>query len=445
MSKSVLVKNIFSVGIIQVVNYLFPLITIPIVTRIIGPDKFGVLNFTTAFVAYFVLLIGYGFDLTATRRIAADPDNVDKRSKVFSEVFSTQCLLMLVSIVFFVIVMLFVPQFREERLVAAFTFITCFATLMTQNWLFQAMQDLPKIAILNMISKVLFTTVIVLTIREKSDYIWIPLIISSIDLTIATASFIWAIYKYKLKLYVSKLRFCLELLWEEKIYFFSLCVISLYSNTNIIVLGMVQKPEEVGYYTAGLKLILIVKALVFLPLAQAVFPYMGKAFGESFQKGITIAQKLIPVILSLTLFIGFGILISSPLFIGFLYGEAFTPAIEVCRVLSFIPMLVALNTVLGIHLMMNLKMDKQFFRIICLSAVVGIPLNYYLVRSYGYMGPAYTLVFIEVLNFVSLYAILKSRGIEIFNGSYFKPSYFYKMLQMLQRRAMAKYNAYLIG
>ena len=70
MKNNQLLKNIFSLGSVQLVNYVFPLITVPYVSRIIGPDSYGIINYATAFIAYFTLLIGYGFDLTGTRKIA---------------------------------------------------------------------------------------------------------------------------------------------------------------------------------------------------------------------------------------------------------------------------------------------------------------------------------------------------------------------------------------
>ena len=73
-AKKGLVTNVFSLGVVQIANYVFPFITVPIVSRIIGPDRLGVLNFSSAFMAYFTLLINFGFDLSATRAIAANRD-----------------------------------------------------------------------------------------------------------------------------------------------------------------------------------------------------------------------------------------------------------------------------------------------------------------------------------------------------------------------------------
>ncbi|NDK57505.1 flippase [Pontibacter fetidus] len=418
--KKGLLKNITSVGFVQIANYVFPMITIPIVSRIVGPDKLGVINFTASFIAYFTLLIGFGFDLTATRKIAADPGNENNRNKVFSEVFTSQSLLFIFSLVVFIISLYTIPELKQEKMVAIYTFLTCLATLFTQNWLFQAMQDLPKVAILNLLSKVIFTIIILIMVKAKEDYIWQPLALSLSQVLIAIISFAWAIKKYRLKFHFIKVSRSLRLLWDEKTFFFSLCIISLYTTTNIVVLGILQDSTQVAYYTSAQKLIAIMQAVITIPLAQAFYPYIGKAFGESYERGIEIAQKLIPIVFVFTFIAGVIIFAGAPIFIKFFYGEAFKPAIEVCRILAFVPMCIALGTIAGIHVMLNLKKDKLFFKVICVGATVSIFLNIFLVKHFGYIGSAYTWAITECFNLVLLVVMLKIHGISILNLTYFK-------------------------
>src|SRR5215831_3436855 len=215
--KKGLIRNIASLGVVQIANYVFPLISVPVISRIIGPEKFGVINFAAAFIAYFIFFIGYGFDLSATRKIAHDPDNAENRNRVFSEVFFSQCILLFISIIIFAILLNVVPQLQTEKEVAVFSFLICFSTLITQNWLFQAMQDLSKVAWFNLISKILFTIAVLVVIRERSDYIWQPLILSISQITVSVISFTWAVKKYNIKLQRVSLRNCFALLWNEKI------------------------------------------------------------------------------------------------------------------------------------------------------------------------------------------------------------------------------------
>lgn len=419
MSKKVLVKNIFSVGFIQIANYVFPLITVPVVSRAIGPDRFGVINFANAFVAYFILFIGYGFDLTATRKIAQDPDNLENRNKVFSETFYAQSLLLLISTAFFFFFLFYMPQLRHEKLVAIFSFSVCFGTLITQNWLFQAMQDLSKIAILNLVGKIVFTIIILTTVHRRSDYVWQPLAVSISSILVGGFSFIWSIKRYKLKLQRIAFSSCFKLLWEEKFFFFSLVIINLYTTTNIVILGLIKNAEEVGYYAAGQKLVAIFQSIISLVLIQALFPYIGKAFGESHKKGLDIAQKLLPIVIIITSLAGIFLFIAGPYILILIYGEAFRLSVPVFKILAFTPVIIAFSTIAGIQVMINLKMDNLFFKITCVGAVFSVISNCLFISKYGYKASAYSLLFTELLVAVLFYVGLRRNGINLVNRKYF--------------------------
>src|SRR5476649_2627192 len=108
--KKHLSKSFFSLSLVQIANNVLPLISVPYVSRIIGPDKFGLINFAASFIAYFVLFIGFGFELSATRRIAQDPYNKAHRDLVFSEVLYSQLILFAVSVFVFIILLFTIPQ-----------------------------------------------------------------------------------------------------------------------------------------------------------------------------------------------------------------------------------------------------------------------------------------------------------------------------------------------
>jgi PST family polysaccharide transporter len=142
---------------------------------------------------------------------------------------------------------------HNELAVAVFSFLISFASVFNQNWLFQAFQELSKVAILNFISKLLFTLSVILLIRNEQDYTWQPLLTSTIQICTAIFSFVWAIKRYKIRLCKIPVSQVLVLLWSEKVVFFSMVLISLYTTTNTVVLGLFRPAQEVGYYTAKIE------------------------------------------------------------------------------------------------------------------------------------------------------------------------------------------------
>ena len=153
-------------------NVLLPLLTVPYVVRIIGPDRLGLLNFSLAYVAYFTLFINYGFEMAAVRAIAADRNNRALVNRIFSEVLTGKVLLFGVSTVVFGFLSYYNPAFREHRWLHLCTYLSCVGVVLFPIWLFQAMEDLGRVAFFNLIVKVLFTLSVFVLIRQPDDYIY---------------------------------------------------------------------------------------------------------------------------------------------------------------------------------------------------------------------------------------------------------------------------------
>jgi PST family polysaccharide transporter len=199
-----------------------------------------------------------------------------------------------------------------------------------------------------------------------------------------------------------------------------LVIINLYTTTNIVILGLVKNAEEVGYYTAGQKLVAIFQSIISLVLIQALFPYISKAFGESHERGLDIAQKLLPIVISLTFLAGVFLFLAGPYILILMYGESFRSAVPVFRILAFSPVIIAFSTVVGIQVMMNLKMDNLFFRITCIGAVFSVLCSCLFVQKFGFKASAYNLLCTELLVAVLFYIGLRRKGINVVNKKYFK-------------------------
>jgi O-antigen/teichoic acid export membrane protein len=424
MSVKLLVRNIVSQSILQVANLVLPFITIPYITKIIGPDKFGVINYAAAFVTYFTLVVNFSFDMNASRAVAQNPNDQDFINKLFSETLYTKIFLFFICALSFFILLAYLPQLQSEKEVAVYSFLVVIGWVITPNWLFQGKQQLDKIAIFNLVAKLIFTVSIFFVIHDKQHYKWQPLILSISQIVVGLVSLLYAMGKYNVRVVKLPLANIFTTLKQGKELFFSLVTISLYSNSTIIILGFFLDSTNVGYYSAAFRLIITAITILSIPLNQALFPFISSSFSINYNKGINELQRILPVCLVFSFLYSAVFFLFAPFIIHLFYGDKFNESIIIFRTLSMVPFLVSVNSFLGIHALLNLKKDKLFFNITLISSVAGILATTVLGYYFGIRGGAFSWLIAEIFNCLLFYIALKRLEINLYNPYYFSLAYF---------------------
>ncbi|WP_164123658.1 flippase [Sphingobacterium sp. xlx-130] len=423
VKKRKLLENIASLSVVQMVNYVFPLITVPYVSRVIGPDGYGAINYATAFVAYFSLFIGYGFDLTGTRKIANNSSDMKTISQTVSEILLARILLCFISIALFLFSVHFFLPSQTDLKVTWILFVGCIANVISPQFLFQGLQELSIFAKLNLFRGVLNVILVFLLVRDYNDYYWLPVLTVCFNIAINVFLVIFSINRFKIKYSFVPLRQSLKLIINERIIFFSTVVISLYTTTNIVILGFFADVSQVGYYTTSQSFLNIVSTVITIPLTTALFPYIGRAFGESREEGLDVVRKILPIVFYGTLIASLFLLLLAPWCIRIIYGNEFEPSIAALRITAFLPFIICLSNIFGIQVMLNLKLDNVFLKTTLIACVIGVVFNIFMSKNFGYIGTAWSCLIVEAFVTSMMYLTLRSQGVEVVYGAYFKPKF----------------------
>ncbi|HFK5507341.1 flippase [Elizabethkingia anophelis] len=429
-----LIKNIASLGVVQMVNFIFPLITVPYVSRIIGPEGYGIINYATAFIVYFTLLIAYGFDLTATRRISKNPE-INNVSMIASEVLLARFGLFIVSSLFFILSYLYIEPLSRTGIISIILFIGTISTVISPQFIFQGFQDLGIFAKVNFIRGILNTILVFILIKKSSDYLWLPILTASFSIIINIFLFFYSQNKFNIRYKIVDFNRIMKLILDEKMIFFSTVVISLYTSTNTVILGFFADNNEVGYYTTSQNFLNIVNSVLSIPLATALYPYIGKAFGNSKEEGLEKIRIVTPIIFYLTFFASLIVLIFAPITIKIFYGHKFDLAIPALRITAFLPFVVSMSNVFGIQVMLNLNLDKVFFKTTLIASVLGVFFNIFMSKYLGYIGTAWNCLIIEAIVTFLMFMALRYHNIHILRISYFHPSYIYRTIQKIIKKS----------
>src|SRR5438270_2111017 len=131
---------------VQISGYVLPLVTLPFLTRVLGPANFGLTALGTALVLYFAVIVEWGFAVTGTRRVAIVQENTEQVSRVYSTVMACKLLLLLLCFLAMAAIVAAVPKLRAFWPLYYLSFLQVCGFCLSPNWLLQGMQRMRYIA-----------------------------------------------------------------------------------------------------------------------------------------------------------------------------------------------------------------------------------------------------------------------------------------------------------
>lgn len=347
----VLAENFFSLSALQIVSYILPLITLPYLIRILGVEKYGLVNFAIAFAIYFQIITDYGFSLSATREISVHRNNKNKISEIFSSVMIIKFFLMILSFILLYIVVFSFNKFAVNWMIYFLAFGIVIGNVLFPVWFFQGMEKMKYITILNIIANVIFTLLIFIFIKNPADYLYVPLI-NSLGFIVSGIISLWLIFNnFKVKFLVPSKKVLVSTFKDSTQFFLSRASVSIYTSSSTFFLGLFTNNVAVGYYSAAEKLYTAAQYL-YSPISQVIYPYMSKMRNKLVYRKIFKFTVVINIVLCILLFLLSGFIINA------LYGSNFQESANVLRILSIALIIVVPSVLLGYPFLAALGYQK---------------------------------------------------------------------------------------
>ena len=192
--------NIASLGLLQIANYIIPLLIIPFVTRALGADFFGKASYAQNIISYLTIIINYGFEYSATQDIAIHREDKSKLRTIFWTVIRFKFFLLAVSFLLLAILYFTFSKVNENPLLYFYAALINIGFVMFPTWFFQGIEKMKDMAIFSFIIKLLGTILVVWVVNTPADYKNYILILSLSYTLIGIISFLYVIKKYDLAL-----------------------------------------------------------------------------------------------------------------------------------------------------------------------------------------------------------------------------------------------------
>lgn len=391
----IVISNIFYLTLINIANFVLPLLTFPYLVRVIGIDKFGLLSFATSIITYFLIFTDYGFNITATRLISINRDDKEKINEIFSSVIILKIFLLSISMILLLLMVFIIPKLRSDAYIYFLTFGLVIGQVLFPVWYFQGIEKMKIISILNIISKIFFTSAIFIFVKSSEDFYLVPLFSSLGFILIGIISIIICIFKYNIKIVYQSISVLKYYLIEGWHIFISNITVTLYTTSTVTILGFFTNNTIVGYYSSADRIISAIRGLIG-PVTQAIFPYLSRKVDKDPKEILQINRKLLlyfsPLFLLLTTILFFG----ADYIIELLFKIHNKEAALVLKILSFIPTIIFIHAIYALFTMIIFKRTKAYSKIIISAALLNLVIAFTLIPLYGHIGAAICILFIEI-------------------------------------------------
>jgi PST family polysaccharide transporter len=360
-----LIQNFSYLSALQVFNLLLPLITYPYLIRVLGKETYGLVVFAQAIVAYLVILVGFGFNLSATRYISIHRDDKEKISEIVSSVLIIKGILFLFSCLIMGSFLLFIPQAQGHKTLFLLSLWACLYDVIFPIWYFQGKEQMKYITYISLTSRLIFLCLVFIFIKSPADYLFVP-IVYGVGALIAGS--------FSLLIIFGKDQICL--VWQPisilKVYFketlpifYSNLFISAYVFTNKVIIGSFIGLTEVAYYDLAEKLTAVLKIPQTI-LSQSIFPKISK------EKNLGFVKRIFKLSLGLNVMLFLLTVIFSHYIIILLGGEQMLPAIWVVNILALTVPIIGMSNTFGLQLLIPFGLKKQYSKTYLYSSVLYV-------------------------------------------------------------------------
>ncbi len=393
-------QNVVALYGVQAGRKLIPLVSIPYLARVLGPSGWGTVAFVQAMAEFLVIIIEFGFNISATREVARNRDNPQECGRVMAGVLGAQAMLAAGGILLAVLAARFLPVVSDHPKLLIAGLAYAIGQGFAPQWFFQGLERMRLAAALELTGKLLSLIGIFIFVHSPDDN-WKVLALTALAPALTTLVGLGLAYR-AIPMHFPTWSLIRPAFVMGTPMFVFRSAESLYGVGNAFLLGLFTTPEIVGYFAAAEK---ISKAAFGLlnPIREAIFPRLSHlAARGGADAAVHLARVGATIMIGGGAVLGGGLYIFAPWACNRLLGGEFAPAVEVLRVLSVLPFLLSVTYAVGFQWLLPFGKDALVNRIILTAGLINLALSFLLARPFAHVGMAWAVVVAEAFVAISM-------------------------------------------
>ncbi|WP_321463690.1 flippase [uncultured Vibrio sp.] len=414
MLDRVLIKNIGSLFFTKFAGYLIPLVSLPYLVRTLTPEGYGILGFTLAIINYFVMFVNFGFDLSATKRIANSSTCINEISKIYWNVISIKSIFSIsgLIILFFINNMFFSQQ---DGMLLYLAYISVMGAVIYPQWLFQGKESLGFISIFTVVTQLFSLVLYFICVNDSSD-VDLAILINSLQSVVVGIIACVIIYQRRWIVYKKpEWKFIKQLTLDSFNLFVSTSAISFYTTSSSVILGFISGPVAVGYFVAANKLVSAVNGML-SPLFISFYPRINKELKVSKEAAVTLIRYVMKLQFYVSMPLVIMIFFLSPFIVNVLYGDDYIESVTILRILCVVPLVVGFSNIFAVQVLITFGYSHEYRNNYIISAIIGMIMIIFFTKWYGTEGLSVAIVLIEMLVVMLMARTIVRKNIPLFKS-----------------------------
>ncbi|MCF0207362.1 MAG: oligosaccharide flippase family protein, partial [Bacteroidales bacterium] len=291
-------------------------------------------------------------------------------------------LLMLASLVILTILVFAIPKFRENAAVIYVSFLLIPSQIIFTDWLFQALERMKYITILNVLSKLIFTIAVFVFVKEKDDFILQPLLNSVGCFAAGLLSLYFVVVKWKIKIQKPDLSKILSTIKKSSDVFINNLMPNLYNSFSTLLLGFYCGDLANGKLDAGTKFVNISQQFMQV-VSRTFFPYLSRKLDKH--------NTYVKINLALSTVMAILLVVFAPLIIKIFFTEEFYDAIIIMQISSLSIIFLSLSNIYGTNYLIIAGYEKTLRNLTIVISLLGFAISFPLIYFFGAIGAALTI------------------------------------------------------
>lgn len=408
MGKSLVKNSIYNI-VYKLITALYPLVAVTYVSHILLAEKMGMVSYAQNIVSYFVVIAALGIPTYGIKEIAIKSEDIQARSQVFWELLTINTISTTLALAAYGMLILSVNKFYSNYLLYAVAGLQIAFNYINVDWFYQGMEEYKYISIRSIVVKAIALIALPVAIRTQEDYIWYALIYC---MAIAGNNIFNII---RIRRYVVRPSLKLNLCKHLKIISVLLMVsiaVEIYAMIDTTMLGVFCNSSTVGCYSNAMKLTRMVNTMA-AAIGTVLFPRLSVIFNNKENEEFNnLVNNGIKIMLMIAIPASLGMILCSKNIILLLFGNSFTDAIPILKILALMIPIVVCNTLMGGQVLVTTNQENKYVISVTTASIVNVILNGLLIPRFGATSAAVASLISEAID-LTLYCWFARKYVKL--------------------------------